>query len=118
MKMNEKRILIVTLVLIFVAAVLATSLFVISRTDMYVTDSPDGKYQVVGYLFDKGGWGYSGSFYVKKSGITLKWHKLCDGPAAVEWINNSEIKIYQANPIDGNWQNNAKENHEWIYYVK
>lgn len=112
--MKEKRIVII-LVLVALCMML---LFAVSRCEVTVVNSPDGEHQVVGIIVDKGGWGYGGNYYVKEKGLFSSWSKLCPVPAAIEWISDNEIEIDQASPIDGDWKNNHKTNHEWIYTVK
>lgn len=111
MKKHKKYIIPIIIIVVFIAlAVLAESVF-------WREESPDGKYEIIGYLFDQGGFGYSGDFYFKEKGLLKKWHKLGDGPCACEWLSNEEFYIHHSNPIDGDVRNYSYDNYHRTYNV-
>ena len=63
---------------------------------MDVKESPTGEYQIVSWLVDQGGFGYSGAFYIKEKGLFSQWNKLGTGPSSVTWLSDTEFSIYDS----------------------
>ena len=82
-----------------------------------VVESPNGDYQIVSWKIDKGGFGYSGAYYIKEKGIFGKWHKLGTGPFSAEWMSETEFSVNYANPVDGNVNNYSEDNYYREYSV-
>ncbi len=89
--------------------------FVVLRGEIEVAPSPNGDYQVVSWWIDKGGFGYSGAFYMKEKGLSSKWHKLGTVPFAGKWISETLFAVHHAYVVD---EDNYKEYNANDYFSK
>lgn len=113
----KKKWLMIFLLALVTAAVLLGVAFHAGILIIEVEESPNGEYQIVSWLIDKGAWGYSGAYYIKENGLFSKWYKLGTGPFAGEWLSETEFSVYHASPIDGDWTNSSRDNHYKEYNV-
>ena len=114
-KRTAKSKIFTLFIIVLLLLVLLSAFFI--KNNVTVIESPDGNYQIVGWLIDKGGFGYSGAYYIKEKGFFSKWYKLGTGPFSGEWLSETEFSVYHSNPIDGNIYNFTKENYYKIYSV-
>lgn len=102
----KKKAVVIALAIALVFAMLSFVIFGILRCEIFVDDSPNGDYQIVGLWIDKGAFGYGGAFYIKEKGLFSKWHKIAKVPSSCEWISETQFTIYRPFPFD---ENNDKE---------
>lgn len=86
--MKKKKFIISIILLIFI---IFTVFFINSIT--WKLTSPTGDYEIVGWLIDQGGFGYSGAFYIKEKGLFSKWHKLGEGPSDCTWLSDNKFSV-------------------------
>lgn len=115
MKMKKKILLgSIATILIFIMMI-AFMFFVVLRGEIEVAPSPNGDYEVVSWLIDKGGAGYSGAFYMKEKGLFSKWYKLGTEVFAGKWISETLFAVHHAYVVD---EDNYKEYNANDYFSK
>ena len=96
----KKKNLIVLGLIILIVAVLLFIVFGVLKCQFKSIESPNGDYEIIGWLVDKGGFGYSGAFYIKEKEVFSKWHKLGTGPFSAEWLSETEFSIQYSYVVD------------------
>lgn len=110
--MKKKAIIFLLIFIVFLSAIIGVGWSIFD-----IDESPNGDYKIVSWLIDKGGFGYSGAYYIKEKGLFSKWYKIGTGPFSGEWLSETEFSIYHSNPIDGNIHNYSKDNYYKEYSV-
>ncbi|MCQ4866168.1 hypothetical protein [Pseudoflavonifractor phocaeensis] len=67
------------------------------RTTFWHIESPGGDYQILGWLTDKGGFGYSGNYYVRENSLFSQWHYLGSGPSRCQWESETTFSVFSPN---------------------
>jgi len=88
---------------ILVFAFVLFVVFDVLKCEISVIESPDGDYEIVSWLIDKGGFGYSGAFYIKEKGLFSKWYKLGTGTFSGKWLSETEFSIYHSYMVDNDY---------------
>ena len=99
----NKKIFAVLIAIILIFIMVAFIFFGVLRGEIKVEPSPNGDYEVVSWLIDKGGFGYGGAFYIKEKGLFSKWYKLGTQPFSGEWISETLFAVHHAYVVDEDW---------------
>lgn len=114
-ELNKKFIIVLS---VFFVVIIYLFLFAGSKFIFVdVEESPGGEYQIVSWLIDKGGFGYSGAYYIKEKEPFSKWYELGTGPSSYGWLSDEVFYVHHSNPIDGNIKNYTKDNYYQEYNI-
>ena len=90
----------VVLAIVLTFSILMLAVFCFADNIFNVIESPDGKYEIVSWLIDQGGFGYKGAYYIKEKGLLKRWHRIGMGPFSGEWLSETDFSIYHSYPVD------------------
>ena len=92
--MKKAKIRFKTVIIAFLILFMTVALLFCLRTTFWHIDSPGGDYQILGWLTDKGGFGYSGNYYVRENSLFSQWHYLGSGPSHCQWKSETTFSVF------------------------
>ena len=99
----KKKLFVVFITIILFFTMVSFIFFGVLNGEIKVYPSPNGDYEVVSWLIDKGAWGYGGAFYIKEKGLFSKCHKLGTQPFSGEWISETLFAVHHSYVVDDDY---------------
>lgn len=104
-------------VLVGIAVLITAAAALVAEKITWSEVSPDGRYELTGWVIDAGGWGYQGRFYIRENKLFSKRYELGVGICGSEWLSDTEFRIDYSYPLDGNPRNFLRDNYTRVYSV-